>query len=79
MLRARLLPLEPHLTSTQFGFRPKRGTADALFSARRALEVGEGTQSPVYMLFLDWEKAFDKLLHPTIEQALLRYGVPELL
>eukprot|EP00975_Prorocentrum_lima_P070418 12931859-Prorocentrum_lima.AAC.1 len=77
MLRKRLSVLDPYLSATQYGFRSNRGTADALFSLRRALEVGEGTRSPVYLLFLDWEKAFDKLFHPSIENALIRYGVPE--
>eukprot|EP00975_Prorocentrum_lima_P000589 116798-Prorocentrum_lima.AAC.1 len=52
--------LETYLDFGQFGFRPRRGTADALFLARRVADVGENSQLPVHMLLLDWEKAFDK-------------------
>ena len=28
-------------------------------------------------MFLDWEKAFDKILHPQLAEALKRIGLPE--
>eukprot|EP00975_Prorocentrum_lima_P026461 5562381-Prorocentrum_lima.AAC.1 len=51
--------LEPHLDKGQYGFRPGLGTADPLSIARRIADIGESSQTPVHMLLLDWEKAFD--------------------
>ena len=54
--------LESFLGDTQYGFRPKRSTAEPLFCVRR--------------LFLDWEKAFDKIDHEKMFQALWRLRIP---
>eukprot|EP00959_Pyramimonas_sp_CCMP1952_P109559 2291834-Pyramimonas_sp.AAC.1 len=51
---------EDRIWQTQFGFRSKRGTADAVFLARRVLEDAWSTRDgKVYFLALDWAKAFD--------------------
>eukprot|EP00975_Prorocentrum_lima_P056359 11817190-Prorocentrum_lima.AAC.1 len=72
-LRSRLQSaLSPHITATQYGFRANLGTADALFSARRAVDVGEATRIPVHLLLLDWEKAFDRISHHSIAHSLSR-------
>ena len=55
--------LDPLLQATQFGFRKKRGTADAVHCVRRVAERGEQTTSKINLVLLDWEKAFDKVTH----------------
>ena len=52
--------LDKLLTKTQFGFREKRSTVDAIFIARRIQELAERRGDTGLMLLLDWEKAFDK-------------------
>ena len=69
--------LDRHLQQTQYGFRRKRGTADAIQCVRRIAEHSEQTTTKTILLLLDWEKAFDKVTRPGLMSALGRMGVPE--
>ena len=52
---------ESRLSASQYGFGPGRGTADPLFLARRMLEAAvDDTDSSLYIVLLDWSKAFDR-------------------
>ena len=44
------------------GFRPGRGTTDQLFTLARILEGAWEYAHPVYMCFVDLEKAYDRVL-----------------
>ena len=68
--------LESFLGDTQYGFRPKRSTAEPLFCVRRLAEFAEQGTDPLYLIFLDWEKAFDKIDHEKMFQALWRLRIP---
>ena len=68
--------LDMFLQKTQYGFRRKRGTADALHYIRRIVDKGEMTQSKTLLVLLDWEKAFDKVIHEQLLGALERMNVP---
>ena len=48
---------------TQFGFRKGKSTAEALFCVRRLTDVVEQGHESLFLIFLDWEKAFDKIDH----------------
>ena len=50
--------LDPHLQRTQFGFRKKKGTAQAIHYVRRVIDKGESTctQTKTLLVLLDWEK-----------------------
>eukprot|EP00975_Prorocentrum_lima_P024813 5208691-Prorocentrum_lima.AAC.1 len=67
--------MDPFLTPTQFGFRKHQGTADALYCVRRAADIGESTKAPVFVVLLDWEKAFDRIYHCSLINSLRRLGV----
>ena len=69
--------LDVYLQKTQYGFRQKKGTADALHYVRRMIDKGEMTNSKTLLVLLDWEKAFDKVLHDRLLEALRRMNVPE--
>ena len=71
--------LDTCLQPTQFGFRKKKGTADAIQLVRRAIGKGESTSTKTKPLLdlLDWEKAFDKVIHEELFRALDRMNVPE--
>eukprot|EP00975_Prorocentrum_lima_P026747 5622437-Prorocentrum_lima.AAC.1 len=43
------------------------------------MDIGESSQLPVYILLLDWEKAFDRVSHAGLSAALGRLGVPDVL
>ena len=67
---------ERRISGSQYGFRPERGTADALFLARRIVDATlEDRAASLYMVLLDWSKAFDRIKHDALLQALSRFGI----
>ncbi|MDA8583201.1 reverse transcriptase family protein [bacterium] len=68
--------LEKHLQKTQFGFRANKSTAQALFIARRLQDYAESSGEGLIFVFLDWEKAFDKINHHRLIEALERLNIP---
>ena len=78
VLKVRLASaLEKHLHQTQFGFRKGRSTVDPLFCLRRITDVVEQANDQLVLIFLDWEKAFDKINHQKMFQSLRRLNIPE--
>ena len=53
-----------------------RSTATAIYCLRRIQEFAERGHSKLSMVFLDWEKAFDKVYHDKMFLALERMGIP---
>ncbi len=79
MLHHRLQQLHSEkVRPTQFGFRKGHSTDDALGLLRRYLELLTSTQhsAHVHLIFLDWEKAFDRISHKGLVLALERLKVP---
>jgi hypothetical protein len=71
---------DDRLSPSQFGFRPKRGTEDALHCARRAVEEAWAHRNgSVHLLALDWRKAFDSINANGLLSALKRFGIPQFL
>ena len=69
---------EARLTKSQFGFRSGRGTNDAVYVARRHLELAWAHRGgSVAMLALDWSKAFDSINTECLLIALQRFGLPQ--
>ncbi len=78
ILAVRLQPLsEEILPESQCGFRPSRGTVDAIFTARQLQEKSREQHKPLYMAFIDLSKAFDMVNRHTLWKVLLRIGCPE--
>ena len=69
--------IDPYLQKTQYGFRRKKSTADAIHIVRRMLEVAYRSEVKLNMVLLDWEKAFDEILHESMHNALYRMNLPE--
>ena len=62
----------------QFGSRGKKNTAQAMFICRRLQDIIERSDGePLTMIFLDWEKAFDKVYQDELINAVRRMNVPE--
>ena len=69
---------EGRLWSSQFGFRSKRSTGDALFIVRRKVEQALAARAgKVFLLALDWKKAFDSISPHRMLHALKRFGLNE--
>jgi len=61
----------------QFGFRPGRGTTDAIFIVRQIQERFLEQKRDLWMAFVDLEKAFDRVPREVVWWALRRLGVDE--
>ena len=60
--RLRNAGAEQRLWATQFGFRSRRSTRDAIFLGRRMIEEAwEQRDGKAILLALDWAKAFDSI------------------
>ena len=79
LLKNRLIDggAERRLSTTQFGFRSKCGTMDAVFILRRRSETALAQRSgKLLILALDWQKAFDSIDPSAMVAGLRRFGVP---
>ena len=62
---------------TQCGFRSNRSTADMIFCLRQLQEKCIEQDRPLYMVFVDFTKAFDTVGRTGLWQLLRKYGCPE--
>ena len=69
--------LDQRLWETQYGFRKKRSTSQPLFITRRLQDQAEQTGDKLFLVFLDWEKAFDKVDQEKMVEAMKRLGLPK--
>ena len=58
--------IRPELSQAQFGFVPGKGTRNAIFCLRSIAERSIEVQKNLYVCFVDYEKAFDKVKHEEI-------------
>ena len=67
IMRTRLAPLVEELDhESQCGFRPKRGTGDAIFTLKMALKKIKQHNLESWVLFIDFVKAFDRFPRETL-------------
>ena len=60
---------------SQFGFRPGRGTVDAIFIVRQIIEKAKEHQVPLHFNFIDFKAAFDTIWRKALWKMLLAIGV----
>ena len=65
------------LPEEQCGFRPARPKIDMLSVVRRLQELGRARKIPLYMCFIDLQKAYDSVDRELLWVVLARFGVPE--
>ena len=68
---------EANIQDTQFGFRGGTGTREALFAIRVLVQNCRDVQKDVFLCFVDYEKAFDKVQHQKLIQVLRTTDVDE--
>ena len=68
---------EEALPESQSGFRAGRSTVDMIFSLRQLQEKAIEQHRPLYIVFVDFSKAFDTVDRPTLWKVLEIYGCPE--
>lgn len=69
--------LDKDIRNEQSGFRAGRSCADNINVLRIIIEQSAEFQSPLYLLFIDYEKAFDSINRECIWVALRNRGLPE--
>ena len=68
-----------HRSSFSCSFRPARSTIDMLFVVRRLQELGRQRKIPLYMCFVDFQKAYDSVDRELLWKVLARVGVPSVM
>nr|KAG5693732.1 hypothetical protein BaRGS_002115 [Batillaria attramentaria] len=68
--------VDPTLRDQQAGFRRNRSCADQIASLRIIVEQSLEWNSPLYINFIDYEKAFDSVDREALWKLLRHYGVP---
>ena len=66
--------IDPFLQKTQYGFRKEKSTAQAIHIIR-IMDTGIRANIGISVVLLDWEKAFDKVTHKGLHDALERMGI----
>ena len=69
--------IERVLREEQAGFRAERSCNDQIFVLRSIVEQSLEWNSSLYINYIDFEKAFDSIHHPTLWKILESYGLPE--
>ncbi|KAK3515953.1 hypothetical protein QTP86_004679, partial [Hemibagrus guttatus] len=65
------------LRQEQAGFRKGKSCIDHIFTLRQILEQSHEWNSPLYLVFVDFEKAFDSLHRDSLWKILRHYGIPK--
>jgi sorting nexin-29 len=68
--------MEKYLEEEQRGFRKGRSSTDAIFSLHQILEKRKEFNLPTYILFLDYEKAHDKINRKLLWTILREASIP---
>ena len=77
ILQARLSAfLTPQIAPEQAGFVKGRGTREQILNARQLIEKALEYSLPMYLCFVDYEKAFDNVRWPKLWETLNELGVP---
>ena len=70
---------EKVLTESQCGFRQERSTIDMIFSLRQIQEKAIEQEQELYIVFIDFRKAFDTVDRAMLWKTLKIFGCPEVL
>ena len=77
ILRRIQTALDSHLRDEQHGFRPSRSCTDLIYVLRIMIEEFNEWRQKMYLIFVDFEKAFDSIDRNSLWKILQYYGIPE--
>ena len=78
LIKNRIAPIiEQQLSDSQYGFRAGRGTRDAICQLRIMVERCLEMQKTLYICFIDYTKAFDRVKHDLLFEILSKARVPD--
>ena len=69
--------IDDKIVPFQYGYRRGKSTAEPIFIARRTQDLAERAGTPLYLLALDYSKAFDSIPHDKLLESLRRKGASE--
>jgi hypothetical protein len=67
--------ITPEIAKEQYGFMPDKGTRNAIFILRMIIERSIEVKHDLYLCFLDYTKAFDKVKHDNLFQILEKLDI----
>ena len=68
---------EVEICKQQYGFMPKKGTTDAIFALRMPMKKYREGQKELHCVFIDLEKAYDRVPREELWHCMRRSGVAE--
>ena len=68
---------ETTMSEEQFGFMPGKGTVDAIFALRQTMEKYAERQKELHLVFIDLEKAYDRVPRQEVWRCMREKGVSE--
>ena len=78
LMKNRIAPIiKQQLSDSQYGIRAGRGTRDAIYQLRIMVERCLEMQKTLYICFIDYTKAFDRVKHDLLFEILSKAGVPD--
>ena len=69
--------IDRQLMAEQAGFRPNRSTVDRIFILKMALEKSREFNRPIFMCFIDIQKAHDSVKRELLWRICRQYGLSE--
>ena len=69
--------IDREVSRLQNGFRPGLGTRESIFNLRTVIERSLETQNDVYICFIDYTKAFDRVIHSKMIDCLKEVGIDD--
>ena len=65
------------ISKQQYGFMPRKGTTDAMFALRMLMEKYRKDQRELHCVFMDLEKAYDRVSREELWYCMRKSGIVE--